>query len=271
MILYPPAKINLGLRIIRKRQDGFHDLESLFYPVPLYDILEIIPSEGNNDLFTQSGLILDGDKSDNLVMKAVRMMRETFGIPPLNVHLHKIIPAGAGLGGGSSDAAFCIKMINSIFNLNLSVFRMKELASALGSDCAFFVDPQPSIATGRGEVLESFHLSLKGLSLVIIIPEIYISTAEAYKEIEPEVSKTDFKELLKLSPYEWKGKLANDFEKSIFIKNPVLPSIKAFLYSENAVYASMSGSGSAIYGLFRDDINVECFFMYGHMYILRDL
>lgn len=233
MIAFPPCKINLGLNILRKRADGFHDIETCFYPVPWTDILEVIPS-GKFE-FTTSGNPIPG--GENLCVKAYDLLKP----PPAKIHLHKIIPAGAGLGGGSSDAAWTLRLLNDVFDLKYSKEKLRSLAAQLGSDCAFFIDDGPMIGTGRGEVLTPANISLKGMFIVIIKPDIHVSTAEAYAGIVPKESKLDIENI---------QDLRNDFEPSIFKKYPLLASIKATLYEAGASYASMSGSGSSVFGLF---------------------
>jgi 4-diphosphocytidyl-2-C-methyl-D-erythritol kinase len=235
MIAFPPCKINLGLSILRKRDDGYHDIETCFYPIPWTDILEIIPSDRFE--FTVSGNTIPGD--DNLCVKAYRLL----SAPPAKIHLHKIIPAGAGLGGGSSDAAWTLRLLNDIFNLKLSKDELRKYAAKIGSDCAFFIDDVPMMGTGRGDILTPANISLKGKFIVIVKPGIHVSTAEAYAGVVPQESAIDLTDMKSLK---------NDFEESIFKKFPVIASIKKSLYGMGAIYASMSGSGSAVYGIFND-------------------
>ena len=254
MIVFPNAKINLGLRILRKRADGFHDLESAFLPVGLTDILEMVPvPEGHPDTserLTLTGIQLDTNQ-DNLCIRALRLLKEKHGIPPVNMHLHKRIPTGSGLGGGSSDAAFTLKALNEMFSLGLDVPVLQEHATQLGSDCPFFLLNRPSLATGRGEVLEPLPLDLSGYTLVLAQAGISINTAMAYKMIRPTPKGLPIKEVLKLAPEEWKGRLVNHFEYPVFEKYPEIRGIKQALYEAGAIYASMTGSGSAVFGLFQ--------------------
>jgi len=239
MIAFPPCKINLGLNVLRKRNDGYHDLETCFYPIPWTDILEVIPSDDFE--FTVSGNAIPGD--DNLCVKAYRLLNA----PPAKIHLHKIIPMGAGLGGGSSDAAWTLRLLNDVFGLKLSKDDLKKYAAKIGSDCAFFIDDGPMIGTGRGEVLTPARISLEGKFIVIVKPDVHVSTAEAYAGIKPGSKHSDIGNI----PIEaWKTSLMNDFEETIFEKFPVIRLIKEQLYTAGAVYASMSGSGSAVYGIF---------------------
>ncbi len=233
MIAFPPCKINLGLNVLRKRNDGYHDIETCFYPILWTDILEVIPSDKFE--FTVSGNVIPGD--DNLCIKAYQLLKP----PPAKIHLHKIIPTGAGLGGGSSDAAWTLRLLNDVFLLGLSKDQLKSVASQIGSDCAFFIEDGPMIGSGRGEILSPANISMKGKFIVIVKPEIHVSTAEAYAGIVPKESKLDLTKI---------NSLKNDFEESVFKKHPLIQSIKQQLYNAGAEYASMSGSGSAVYGIF---------------------
>jgi 4-diphosphocytidyl-2-C-methyl-D-erythritol kinase len=256
MVAFPPCKINLGLNILRKRPDGFHDLVTGFYPLPWLDILEIIPS--SEVAFTASGAIIPGAPQDNLCLKAYELLKKDFPIGAVKIHLHKIIPTGAGLGGGSSDAAFTLRMLNQIFTLNLSTSQLMNYASALGSDCAFFIEDVPKLGIARGEVLTGLNISLKGKFIALIQPDIHISTAEAYAGIRPSQPSQDLKEILEHYPiHEWKSLVGNDFEESIFKKYPVLDRVKENLYALGALYASMSGSGSTVFGIFENEVNVD--------------
>jgi 4-diphosphocytidyl-2-C-methyl-D-erythritol kinase len=255
MIVFPNTKINLGLRILRKRPDGFHDLESAFLPVGLTDILEIVPATddnpGKSNRLTVTGIPLEA-KDDNLCIRALRLLRERHGIPDVNLHLHKRIPTGAGLGGGSSDAAFTLRALNEMFGLCLDVPVLKEYASRIGSDCPFFIINQPSLVTGRGEQLEPLSLDLSGYIIILVMPGITVDTAMAYKMISPTENNQAVKEVLRLAPEEWNGRLVNHFEVPVFEKHPEIGGIKQALYDSGAVYASMTGSGSAVFGLFRE-------------------
>jgi 4-diphosphocytidyl-2-C-methyl-D-erythritol kinase len=254
MIVFPNAKINLGLRILRKRPDGFHDLESAFLPVGLTDILEMVPITQDDpdvpDRITLTGIHLD-DSEDNLCLRAFRLMKEKHRIPEVNIHLHKRIPTGAGLGGGSSDAAFTLKALNEMFRLELDVPVLQDYASKLGSDCPFFILNQLSLATGRGEILEPLSLDLSGYTLVLVHTGISINTALAYKMVSPTTKDQPVKEVLKLAPEAWKGLLVNHFEVPVFEKYPQILDMKQALYGTGAIYASMTGSGSAVFGLFK--------------------
>ncbi|HEV8515089.1 MAG TPA: 4-(cytidine 5'-diphospho)-2-C-methyl-D-erythritol kinase [Cyclobacteriaceae bacterium] len=255
MVSFPHCKINLGLNVVSKRADGFHNIETCFYPVPRTDILEIIPSSEFS--FAQSGIGVPGREEDNLCVKAYRLLNNDFGIGNVKMHLHKIIPMGAGLGGGSSDAAFTLRLLNSIFNLKLSIESLKKYATQLGSDCSFFIEDFPMIGSGRGEILSPTANHLSGLYLVLIKPDVHVSTAEAYAGIVPQKTDLPIAEILKLPVAEWRGKLKNDFEKSIFKKYPLISQLKEKMYSCGAVYASMSGSGSTVFGLFKKPVDLK--------------
>lgn len=255
MISFPHCKINLGLAVLAKRSDGFHDIETCFYPVPRTDIVEVIASEEFS--FTQSGLHVEGDPGDNLCVKAFRLIQREFGVGSAKIHLHKIIPTGAGLGGGSADAAFVLKLLNDIFSLKISVEQLKKLAAQLGSDCAFFVENQPMIGSGRGELLTPATVDLIGKYLVLVKPDVHVSTAEAYAGIQPKKPLRSIAETLRLPLKEWKANLTNDFELSIFKKHPTIQSVKEKLYTLGAIYASMSGSGASVYGLFEKPVDLK--------------
>ena len=262
MISFPNCKINLGLNVIRKRSDGFHDLETVFYPVQLCDILEVIeqPKDNNLPLFSNTGLEIDTPLENNLCVKAYNLLKGDYNLPSIAIFLHKIIPFGAGLGGGSSDAAYTIALLNSIFNLNISIDKMCEYAAKIGSDCSFFVKSKPAIATGRGEILNDIDLDLKGWHIVLVKPNIHISTAEAYAGVVPGLPQFVLFDSIKKPVDEWKYFICNDFEKHIFENHPYLSEIKQELYRLGAVYAAMSGSGSTIFGLFKGRISVSDLF-----------
>ncbi|MDN3205142.1 4-(cytidine 5'-diphospho)-2-C-methyl-D-erythritol kinase [Algoriphagus sediminis] len=254
MLVFPNAKINLGLHIISKRHDGFHEIETCMIPIPLTDALEIIPSK-NQIGWDSSGLDIPGSAEDNLVVKAFNLLKNDFpNIPFPNIHLHKHIPLGAGLGGGSADAAFALKVMNDLFNLHLDSYFLEEYASKLGSDCAFFIENLPKIARGRGEILEPIDLDLEDAYLVLVNPGIHIGTKEAYAGVIPAKPKVDLKEIL-TDKARWKNELVNDFEASIFPSHPEISQIKESLYSQGAFYSAMSGSGSSVFGLFSQKPN----------------
>jgi len=250
MILFPNAKINLGLHVLSKRKDNFHNLETLMYPVGICDILEFIPSLEKETRLKLSGISVSGDMQSNLVYKAYILLKELYKLPPVQIHLHKIIPAGAGLGGGSSDAAFMLMGLNRFFDLGLSLDELKTHAASLGSDCSFFVENVPALASGKGEILVPATTYLKGYKLLLFFPGFPVSTAEAYGGIIPDPGKESLTSILEQGISTWRGNLVNDFEKTIFEKYPELRILKEGLYESGALYVSMSGSGSAMYGLF---------------------
>ncbi len=249
MVVFPHCKINLGIHIISRREDGYHNIETCFYPVPWTDILEIIPAQTFS--FTSSGSLIPGKEEDNLCIKAYHLLREQFNLGSVKIHLHKVLPTGAGLGGGSSDAAFTLRLLNSVFDLNLTDIQLQQFASQLGSDCAFFIDDKPMLGSGRGEQLRPLPLSLKGFYLMLVKPDIHISTSEAYAGVDPQVHNQPLSETLTQPLAEWKVSLVNDFERSVLKKYPAIAAIKEQMYADGALYASMSGSGSSVYGIFQ--------------------
>jgi 4-diphosphocytidyl-2-C-methyl-D-erythritol kinase len=252
MVVFPHIKINIGLRVIRKREDGYHDLETIFYPVSWSDILEISPGKKSVQLHL-SGLALEGNAGDNLCMKAYQLLSADFKLPALEFFLHKLVPAGAGLGGGSSDAAYTLRLINQFCGLGLSDTILENYAGNLGSDCAFFVQGIPCLATGRGEILRQVTLSLKDYNILLVVPPIHVTTREAYAGVKPMKPAENLEKLIGTPVESWKDTMINDFEQSVFTGNPEIGRIKSRLYEAGAVYASMSGSGSALYALFRDE------------------
>jgi 4-diphosphocytidyl-2-C-methyl-D-erythritol kinase len=253
MISFPNCKINLGLNIIGKRSDGYHEINSILYPIPLEEILEIIPISGQGKCkFSTTGLTIPGDPATNLCIKAYEIMNCEFDLPSVHIHLHKLLPMGGGLGGGSSDAAETIKLLNKLFDLQLNSEAMKLLAAQLGSDCPFFIENVPQIATGRGELLSPITISLKGYHLLLINDGTHVSTKEAYAGVQPKPASIDLRELPNSSIENWKHILVNDFEESVFNSHPHLKKIKKQLYEEGAIYAAMSGSGATLYGVFSE-------------------
>lgn len=268
MIVFPNAKINLGLAVTGKRPDGYHNIETIFYPVPLEDALELTISKDGRFDFTTSGLEIEGKPEENLCVRAWKLMENNFATEPVNIHLHKAIPAGAGLGGGSSDAAFMIRLVNDFFGLGLSVDQMQRYARQTGADCAFFIENKPIFAYDRGDQFREVDISLKGYFLVIVKPEIGISTAWAYRNIIPKMPVISFCEIIRQPVPEWKESLFNDFEKSVFARYPEIGHIKTTLYEKGAVYASMTGSGSAVFGIFDAETDLHdlipgCFYWAG--------
>ncbi len=249
MIAFPNAKINIGLNVVSKRSDGYHNLETVFYPVRLSDALEIVPSGKFG--YSASGLEIDGDPENNLVVKAFRLLEHDFDISPVKIHLHKIIPFGAGLGGGSSDGAFALKMLNNYFSLDLDNQTLRMYAARLGADSPFFIDNQPAFASGIGDQLEPIDIDLSAYQIVIVKPDFSVSTVEAYRNIAPHKPEFNLKKIVGLPVENWKDAVKNDFEESVFPYYPKIREIKEKLYELGASYASMSGSGSAVFGIFR--------------------
>jgi len=250
MLRFPNCKINLGLYITGKRADGYHNLETVFYPVALKDALEIVPAA--EDAMHLSGLAVAGNEADNLVLKALALLREQCPgkIPPIATYLHKIIPMGAGLGGGSADGAFMLSLLNDHFQLALTTDELAAKALQLGSDCPFFIYNQPHFAKGRGEDMSPIAIDLSPYSLQLICPDVHVSTRDAFAMITPKPASFDLRELPALPIGEWKHTVFNDFEQPVFAQHPELAAIKEQLYAQGAIYASMSGSGSALYGIF---------------------
>ena len=258
MIFFPNCKINIGLSIVEKRKDdGFHNIESVFYPVNLCDALEIRPNDAKQDNFKISGLDIGNTSAqDNLCIKAVNILREEYkSIPYLNIHLHKHIPAFAGLGGGSSDATFTLKLLDYLFNLRIEEEKMLSLAARIGSDCSFFVKNNPAYVFSKGEKSKDITLDLSGYYIVLPKPELRISTAEAYRGVVPKQSGVDYASLPDIK--EWRGVLKNDFEDSLFGKYPILEEFKQLMYKNGAIYASLSGSGATVYGIFDKEIEIK--------------
>ncbi len=256
MLTFPNAKINIGLNIIEKRSDGFHNIESVFYPVEWCDVLEIIPSQEKNATFQSTGLAIPGDENTNLCLKAWNLLASRIKNAPI-IHLHKVIPMGAGLGGGSADGAFTLKMLNEIYDLKLSNDELKDYARKLGSDCAFFIENRPVYCYNKGDQFEDFPLDLKGKYVVLVNPDIHISTAEAYSGVSPKKPEISLKEALKQPISTWKENIKNDFEEKLLLKYPTISAVKASLYKAGAVYASMTGSGSTLYGIFEQEIDLK--------------
>jgi 4-diphosphocytidyl-2-C-methyl-D-erythritol kinase len=269
MLSFPGCKINLGLYVTNRRSDGYHDLETIFYPLPLCDVLEMIPAA--ETAVHMTGLKIEGVTADNLVMKAYELLWGKFPGKLENMHifLHKIIPMGAGLGGGSADGAFMLKMLNSYYQLGLSNSDLADCALQLGSDCPFFIYNSPMFATGRGEKMTHIHIDLSGYSILLICPDVHVSTRQAFQHIIPKAAPFPLVKLAQLPIAEWKNVVCNDFEEPIFKLFPVLATIKEQLYNGGASYAAMTGSGSGIYGIFpkgqRAEVTVDI--AHTHYYI----
>jgi len=266
MKVYPNAKINLGLNIVRKREDGYHDLETVMYPIPLYDELEV--EEADELSFEIEGIKLEDDGKENLVVRAYRMMAERYPIKPVRIHLIKYIPSGAGLGGGSADAAFMLKALNELYSLGITNDELKKMASRLGADCALFIENRPMMCKGIGDQMEPVALQLKGYSLILIKPEIHISTAEAYRGCKPARWNTPLAASINKPICEWRKNIKNDFEPHLFALHGEMEKIKDELYANGAEFALMSGSGSTIYGITKNK-DINCLFTTHKHYILE--
>jgi len=275
LLVFPICKINLGLKIISKREDGYHNLETIFYPVPIHDAVEVITNNGSGYQQTvtenitaeaahkvslsTSGLVVAGETQNNLCVKAYELLKKDFpSLPPIEMHLHKAIPMGAGLGGGSADGAFTLTLLNKKYQLRLTIPQLQTYALQLGSDCPFFISNQPCIAYGRGEILHPLPVDLSEYQLAIINPGIHINTGWAFSQLslataykENELTTSILVEILQQPIGEWKHKLVNDFEVPVFKQHPILKEIKEKLYHLGALYASMTGSGSTLFGLFK--------------------
>ncbi|MBP5364642.1 MAG: 4-(cytidine 5'-diphospho)-2-C-methyl-D-erythritol kinase [Bacteroidales bacterium] len=252
MIVYPNAKINLGLNITSCRPDGYHDIETIFYPIAVCDMLEMVfPESGDAEYaWSSSGDALDVDAEHNICIRALRLLRQRFDIPMVAFHLHKNIPSGAGLGGGSADAAFVIRHLNDLLHLGMTDNEMMATAAKLGADCPFFIKNKPMYATGIGDILSPINISLKGKYIAIAKPDVHVSTADAYRGVVPQKPDEDLRDIVSMPIEEWHKHLKNDFEPTIFAQHPEIRAIKEFMYDKGALYASMSGSGSAVYGIF---------------------
>jgi 4-diphosphocytidyl-2-C-methyl-D-erythritol kinase len=255
MLCFPNAKINIGLNVINKRSDGYHNIETVFYPIGLSDILEFVPLPGipaGNHTFTATGIQVDGPRENNLCIKAYRLLAGAFNLPAIDIHLHKIIPLGAGLGGGSSDAAFMLKSLNIQFDLHLNEDQLCDYASGLGSDCSFFIKNRPLFGYERGNRFKEIPALQAITEIMVINPGIHVDTASAYSGVRPGLPKRSLEELIALPIDEWRNCIFNDFEDSVIKLHPVIGEIKNKLYQLGAVYTAMSGSGSSVYGLFKE-------------------
>lgn len=255
MLVFPHAKINLGLQVLGKRADGYHDIRSVLFPIPLHDALEAVTDPALPDgevRFTRTGLAVPGKPDEDLCMKAVEALRRESMLPGLHVHLHKVIPMGAGLGGGSSDGTHTLLLLNKLLDLGLSADTLHALAAGLGSDCPFFLENAPQLAEGRGERLQSIPIGLTGYWLVLVAPGIHVPTAEVYRNMRLRTEHKDLRKVLALPVDQWQGHLVNDMEEYAFAKHPEIGAIKEKLLAHGAVYAAMSGSGSSVFGLFKE-------------------
>jgi len=255
MVIFPKAKINLGLTVSGKRPDGFHDIETIFYLVNFCDALEIVVgTDGSeSDQLTVTGLDLPCVNDENLVLAAVSQLRRNFSFPFLKMHLHKVIPYGAGLGGGSSDAAGTLNIINRMFEFSISNGELKSIALTLGSDCPFFIDGNPALATGRGEIFKPLKNLLEGLKIILLNPGIHVNTREAYENCMPSGNGHHLGNIISKPVKDWRKLMINDFEKTIFSKYPLIGYFKEKLYESGALFSSMSGSGSSVYGIYNEE------------------
>lgn len=253
MILYPNAKINLGLNILRKRPDGYHDIETVMYPLPWRDILEIVPAKGPSTTLTVSGRAVACAPEKNLVMKAYHALDRCMPLPPVDIYLHKIIPDGAGLGGGSADASFTLMGLNEALSLGLTQNDLAGIAATIGADCPFFIYNRPMLATGTGTDLSPLDVNLSGKYIAVVKPSVSVPTARAYAGVTPHQPEQPVVEVLGENITRWQTKLHNDFEAGIFMEFPIVGEIKSRLLDMGAIYAAMSGSGSAVYGIFDND------------------
>jgi 4-diphosphocytidyl-2-C-methyl-D-erythritol kinase len=255
VVIFSNCKINLGLNIVAKRNDGFHNLETCFYPVALYDVIELIPAK--DFIFTTTGLSIPGDPSTNLCTQAYHLLKNDYPtIPNIHLHLQKNLPMGAGIGGGSANAAHVLQLLNQKFALQLSAAALKKYAAQLGSDCSFFIENKPCIATGRGEVLQPIAVSLAEYTIVLLFTHLHVSTATAFAKVTPKKPVQPISEIVQQPIAYWRNHLVNDFETSVFEEYPILKNTKEQLYQLGALYAAMSGSGSTIYGIFSKDIDI---------------
>jgi 4-diphosphocytidyl-2-C-methyl-D-erythritol kinase len=257
MIFFPNAKINIGLNVVRKRADGYHDLETLFFPIGIKDALEFVENNSDHVNLSTSGIVVDLPAEQNIVVKAYRLLANQFNLPGIDIHLHKVIPFGAGLGGGSSDAAFMLKALNKYFDLKLPNQNLKAFALQLGADCSFFIENKPAFATGIGDQLEPVHINLSGYHLLLVKPPFGVGTKEAYSKVIPSIPANDLKSILNLDIAQWMGRVKNDFEPTVFELYPQIENIKKSMLESGALYAAMSGSGSSVFGIFREEPEVD--------------
>lgn len=255
MITFPSAKINIGLNITSRRSDGYHNLETVFYPIKIKDALEVIESAEMN--FETSGIEIPGHANENLCLQAYDLMRKDFDLPNINIHLHKKIPIGAGLGGGSADAAFFIKLIDQKFDLGLSTQKMQSYCRLLGADCAFFIENQAVFAFGKGDEFEPVDLDLRQYFMALVMPQVHVSTGEAYRGVQPKTPEQSLKELIKFPIVQWQGKITNDFETHILKNHPLIRGVKSSLLEAGALFSLMSGSGASVYGIFKEAVDLS--------------
>jgi 4-diphosphocytidyl-2-C-methyl-D-erythritol kinase len=267
LVVFPNCKINLGLHVLGKRSDGFHDLETIFYPLPIHDALEILPSAENKTTCTTTGLSINVQSENNICTKAYELLKNDFPhLPTLQIHLHKVIPSGAGLGGGSSDAAYTLQLINKKWQLGLDESKLSEYAAELGSDCPFFTLNRPCLASGRGEILEPVSVDLSAYTIVVVHQGIHVATGWAFSKLQSYTGRTSLRDVIIKPIDKWKDELHNDFERPIFEHYPEIAGIKEVFYEKGALYSSLSGSGSAVYGLFPKSTELQFHFQ-AHYFI----
>ncbi|SEL07370.1 4-(cytidine 5'-diphospho)-2-C-methyl-D-erythritol kinase [Parapedobacter koreensis] len=254
MVTFANAKINIGLQVLNRRDDGYHNLETVFYPLKIYDILEVV--EASETRFIASGLPIPGDSNNNLCLKAYQLLQAAYDLPPVAIYLHKTIPIGAGLGGGSADAAFLLKLLNSTFGLGLDELQLIAYARQLGADCAFFIRNTPVLATGIGDVFQEVAIDLSAYQLVLVKPDVHVSTGEAYRTVTLHPEGRQLAASIVRPVATWRDTIFNDFEPGIFAAHPEIGVLKNLLYEKGAMYASMSGSGSSVYGLFSESVRL---------------
>jgi 4-diphosphocytidyl-2-C-methyl-D-erythritol kinase len=259
MLEFSPCKINLGLHVVEKRGDGFHNIETVFYPILWEDALEVVESNDNQPFTINfSGKIIEGDLTENIIYKAYVLIKEKYPVPNIKVHLHKNIPMGAGLGGGSSNGATFINLIDKKFNLNIPLSTKLDIAKKLGSDCAFFIEQKPVFATEKGDVFEPITINLNAYYILVVYPQIHSNTKIAYSGVTPKKPELSIRSIIEQKPInEWKNLLVNDFENSVFNAFPEIKELKELLYKQNAIYACMSGSGSSVFGIFDKRPTIE--------------
>lgn len=255
MVTFPNAKINIGLNILSRRTDGYHNLETIFYPVKVKDVLEVI--EAPKLKFESSGIEIPGNANENLCLSAYQLLKADFDIPPVYIHLHKNIPIGAGLGGGSADAAFFIKLMNDKFNLGLNDEKMENYCRKLGADCAFFIQNKPLFAYDKGDFFEPIEIDLSSYFIVLVMPPVHVSTGEAYRSVKPQLPKLSLKDLVKLPIESWQGKINNDFEPHILNSHPQIRGVKRAMLEAGALFTLMSGSGASVFGIFKDPVILD--------------
>ncbi|MDR1737452.1 MAG: 4-(cytidine 5'-diphospho)-2-C-methyl-D-erythritol kinase [Candidatus Symbiothrix sp.] len=260
MLVFPNAKINLGLNVVARRPDGYHDIETVFYPIPVCDALEMVPAVSGSTTFSPSGIAVDCAPETNLVMKAYRLLQVDFPLPEVDIYLQKHIPFGAGLGGGSADAAFALRLLNDFADLHLSTEQLENYAVKIGADCPFFIRDMPVFAQGIGNIFSQIDLSLAGYYFVLVKPDIHVSTQAAYQGVKAQAPKESVIDIIRRPVDTWHLHLHNDFENGVFAQYPAIGQIKEALYRQGAIYAAMSGSGSAVFGLFYRELDVASVF-----------